>query len=47
VVREWWFHIPSNYWFIAERNTVNDEIVRSYPATELYAKRIEFNKEPL
>ncbi len=30
VVREWWYHIPTSFWFIAERNTVTDEIVRTY-----------------
>ncbi|MBD2459521.1 sarcosine oxidase subunit delta [Oscillatoria sp. FACHB-1407] len=28
--REWWCHTPSNTWFIAERNTVTDEVVRTY-----------------
>ena len=32
VAREWWCHIPSGYWFIAERNTATDEILRTYPA---------------
>lgn len=27
---EWWCHIPSNTWFIAERNTLNDRILRTY-----------------
>lgn len=39
VVREWWCHVPSSYWFIAERNTVTDEIVKTYPANGLAAKR--------
>ena len=39
VVREWWYHVPSAYWFIAERDTVSDEIVRTYPASELTAIR--------
>lgn len=30
VIREWWRHTPSNYFFIAERNTVTDEIVATY-----------------
>jgi sarcosine oxidase subunit delta len=34
-VREWWFHVPSGYWFIAERDTVTDEILRTYPPEEL------------
>jgi sarcosine oxidase subunit delta len=42
VVREWWCHVPTSYWFIAERNTVTDEIVRTYPASELYAGRASF-----
>ena len=35
VVREWWCHMPTNYWFIAERNTVTDEILRTYPSEDL------------
>ena len=34
VVKEWWFHNPSSYWFIAERNTQTDEIIRTYPPDE-------------
>ncbi|HAF01416.1 MAG TPA: sarcosine oxidase subunit delta [Methylophilaceae bacterium] len=30
VKKEWWFHSPSGTWFIAERNTVIDEVVRTY-----------------
>ena len=36
VVREWWMHIPSGYWFIAERDTVRDEFLRTYPAAALF-----------
>lgn len=43
VVREWWCHVPTSYWFIAERHTVTDEIVRTYPASEVYSERVEFN----
>jgi sarcosine oxidase subunit delta len=28
--QEWWCHSPSNTWFIAERNTLTDEILRTY-----------------
>ncbi len=35
MVREWWCHVASGYWFIAERNTVTDEIERTYPSEEL------------
>ena len=38
VVREWWCHVPTSYWVIAERNTVSDEILRTYPAADLFAK---------
>jgi sarcosine oxidase subunit delta len=41
VVREWWMHAPTSYWFIAERNTETDEILRTYPASDLYSTRRE------
>ena len=37
VVREWWYHIASAYWFIAERDTASDEIIKTYPASALFA----------
>lgn len=46
VVREWWCHVPTSFWFIAERNTVTDEIVRTYPAGELFKTRVEFQARP-
>lgn len=30
VKREWWRHVPSGVWFIAERNNVTDEIHKTY-----------------
>jgi sarcosine oxidase, subunit delta len=42
IVREWWYHAPTAYWFIAERNTVTDEILKTYPATDLFNTRVEF-----
>jgi sarcosine oxidase subunit delta len=36
VVREWWCHVPSTYWFIAERDTETDEVLRTYPASVLF-----------
>jgi len=42
VVREWWCHLATSYWFIAERNTVTDEVIRTYPASELFAERVQF-----
>ena len=35
LVREWWLHVPSGYWFVAERNTITDEIIRTYPPDEI------------
>lgn len=35
VQAEWWYHLPSGTWFVAERDTVSDEILRTY----LYADR--------
>ena len=43
IVREWWMHTPTSYWFIAERNTATEEIIKTYPASELYAQRIDFS----
>ena len=36
LIREWWCHAATNTWFIAERDTVTDEIVKTYPASELF-----------
>ncbi len=30
IVLEWWMHTPSSYWFIAERHTGADEIMRTF-----------------
>lgn len=42
LVTEWWLHAPSGYWFIAQRHTVSDEIVRTFDASEIFNQRIEF-----
>ena len=42
VVREWWCHVPTSFWFIAERNTVTEEIIRTYPAGEVFNRRVDF-----
>jgi sarcosine oxidase subunit delta len=34
VKREWWCHLPSGIWFIAERDTVNDVFLRSLSVAE-------------
>ena len=41
-VKEWWCHTATSYWFIAERNTVTDEIIKTYPAKEIFNERVEF-----
>ena len=28
--QEWWYHVPSGTWFIAERDNTTDEIQRTY-----------------
>jgi sarcosine oxidase subunit delta len=30
IQQEWWCHTPSNTWFIAERNTLTDEVLNTY-----------------
>jgi len=42
LVTEWWLHAPSGYWFIAQRHTVTDEIVRTFDPSEIYDVRVEF-----
>ncbi len=43
VVREWWQHAPSSYWFIAERHNGNDEILRTFDPSELFKARVDFD----
>ena len=42
IVREWWCHSATSYWFIAERHTQTDEIVKTYPADKIFSKRVDF-----
>ena len=30
---EWWYHLPSGTWFLAERDTRSDEILRTFLPT--------------
>jgi len=39
LVIEWWCHLPTSYWFLVERNTVSDEILRSFPCSDIYKQR--------
>ncbi len=45
VVTEWWYHNATSYWFLAERNTVTDEIVRTFPTSDIFKQRIDFSDE--
>ncbi|MBE1273539.1 sarcosine oxidase subunit delta [Enterovibrio baiacu] len=45
IVKEWWFHSASGYWFIAERHTASDEIIRTYDPSEIYKERINFDAD--
>jgi sarcosine oxidase subunit delta len=42
VVTEWWCHTASSFWFLAERNTITDEVIRTFKADEIYNQRIDF-----
>jgi sarcosine oxidase subunit delta len=35
IVLEWWCHAPTSYWFIAERDTATDTVLRTFDAGEL------------
>ena len=28
-ITEWWLHAPTNYWFIARRNTITDQFLET------------------
>ena len=45
IVQEWWLHVPSSYWFIAERDTRTDTVVTTRPAAELFTARVDFGGE--
>ncbi len=40
VVVEWWCHTASAYWFLAERDTCTDEVVRTFSTDEFYSSRV-------
>jgi sarcosine oxidase, subunit delta len=35
IKREWWCHVPSGYWFMLDRDTTTDEVLRTFAAHEL------------
>jgi sarcosine oxidase subunit delta len=38
LVIEWWRHVPSNYFFLAERDLISNQILRTGPASEFERK---------
>ena len=40
IVIEWWCQTPSSFWLVAKRNTLTDEVVRTFTPDELYTKSI-------
>ena len=40
IKQEWWCHAASNTWFIAERNTLTDEILQTYLYGDLQGEAI-------
>ena len=42
VVTEWWCHTATAYWFLARRNTLTDEILQTFPASEMFKDRMKF-----
>lgn len=37
VKQEWWLHMPSGVWFIAERDTLHDRVLRTFLYGEVSA----------
>ena len=35
LVTEWWMHTATAFWFLVERNTITDEILRTYRVNEV------------
>ena len=44
VVLEWWCHRPTSYWFIAERDTLTDQVLRTFASSEIYVDRVAFKR---
>jgi sarcosine oxidase subunit delta len=38
-VDEWWLHAPTNFWFIARRNNVTDEVLETMTVDQYRARR--------
>jgi len=44
VVLEWWCHRPTSYWFIAKRDTLTDQVLRTFASFEIYVDRVAFKR---
>ena len=40
---DWWMHNASSYWFLAERHTGSDEILRTFDPKEVFTQRVDFH----
>jgi sarcosine oxidase subunit delta len=38
-IHEWWLHAPTNFWFIARRDTTRDEILETMTVDAFFARR--------
>jgi sarcosine oxidase subunit delta len=45
IVIEWWYHNATAYWFLAERNTITDEIIRTFPASDVFREPVDLSGE--
>jgi len=45
VVTEWWCHNATSYWFLAERDTVCDVVIRTFPSSEVFRHRVDFSEQ--
>lgn len=43
IVIEWWHHDSTAYWFLAERDTVTDKIIRTFPSSDVFKDRVDFS----
>ena len=44
IVIEWWYHNATSYWFLSERNTITDEIIRTFPASDVFRDPVDFGE---
>jgi sarcosine oxidase subunit delta len=41
IKKEWWYHSPTGTWFLAERNTLTDEVLTTYLVSEMQGTQHE------